>query len=273
MNKDLKVIAIDIDGTLLNSKKELTERTRLTLKKAQEQGVIVVLATGRPACGVSAFAEKLELSKYGGYVLSYNGGSIVNCKSGESIFDSILDPSFIPGLYEDVSRHGAAILSYEGDMIITENPDFKYVKIESMVNNIPIKQVDSFVESITFPIVKCLALGEPELMAKVEIELKEKYGERLSIFRSEPFFVEIASQGIDKGESLNRLMIHLGMTKDNLIAFGDGFNDITMIEYAGTGVAMANAQDVVKEVANLITLSNEEDGVADTIEKLVLKKN
>ena len=272
MNKDLKVIAIDIDGTLLNSKKELTERTRLVLKKAQEEGQIVVLATGRPSCGVSAFAEKLELSKYNGYVLSYNGGSIVNCQSGESVFHSTLDPRFIPELYKDTSNRGAAILSYEGESIVTENADCKYVEIESRVNNIPIKKVDNFVDAITFPIVKCLALGDPELMAELEIEMKEKYGDKLSIFRSEPFFIEIASPKIDKGESLDRLMKHLGMTKDNLIAFGDGFNDLTMIEYAGVGVAMSNAQDVVKNIANIIALSNEEDGVADTIEKLILNK-
>lgn len=272
MSKELKVIAIDIDGTLLNSKKELTERTRLVLKKAQEEGNIVVLATGRPSCGASAFAEKLELSKYGGFLLSYNGGSIVNCKNGEIIFNSTLDCSFIPELYNDTSNRGVSILSYEEDSIITENADCKYVEIESRINSIPIKKVDNFVDAITFPIVKCLALGDPTIMAELEIEMKEKYGERLSIYRSEPFFIELSSPKIDKGESLDRLMIHLGLTKNNLIAFGDGFNDLTMVDYAGVGVAMANAQEVVKSIANIVTLSNDEDGVANTIEKLILNR-
>jgi len=272
MKKELKIIAIDIDGTLLNSKKELTERTRLVIKKAQEQGMIVVLATGRPSCGAVAYAEKLELNKYGGYLLSYNGGNILCCKTGEQIFNSILDPSFIPELYKDTSSRGVSILSYQGDCIVTENADCKYVEIESRINNIPIKKVDSFVDAITLPVVKCIALGDPDIMAELEIEMSEKYGERLSIFRSEPFFVEFTSPKIDKGESLNRLMVHLGMTKNNLIAFGDGFNDLTMIEYAGIGVAMSNAQEVVKNIANMVAPSNDEDGVADVIEKLILSK-
>ena len=272
INKDIKVIAIDIDGTLLNSKKELTERTRLTLKQAQEEGQIVVLATGRPTCGVTTFANKLELHKYGGYILSYNGGSIVECKSGEPLFSSTLNPSFIAELYKDASSCGATILSYEGECVITENPECRYVEIEARVNNIPIKKVDNFVDAITFPIVKCLAVGDPELMVQLEIDMKEKYGNTLSIFRSEPFFIEIVSPKIDKGESLDRLMVHLGLTKENLIAFGDGFNDLTMLEYAGVGVAMANAQDVLKGIADIVTLSNEEDGVADVVDKFILSK-
>ena len=272
MNKELKIIAIDIDGTLLNSKKELTDRTKSVIKEAQEQGVIVVLATGRPSCGAVAYAEALELKKYGGYLLSYNGGSIACCKTDEQIFNSILDPSFIPQLYNDTSSRRVSILSYQGDCIVTENADCKYVEIESRINNIPIRKVDCFVDAIILPVVKCIALGEPDDMATLEFEMSKKYGEKLSIFRSEPFFVEFTSPRIDKGESLNRLMVHLGMTKDNLIAFGDGFNDLTMIEYAGVGVAMSNAQEVLKDIANVVAPSNDEDGVACIIEKLILGK-
>lgn len=92
----------------------------------------------------------------------------------------------------------------------------------------------------------------------------------MGVFRSEPYFLELVPKGIDKARSLSVLLEKLGMTKDEMIAVGDGFNDLSMIQYAGLGVAMANAQKVVKENADFITLSNEEDGVAHVVEKFIL---
>ena len=109
--------------------------------------------------------------------------------------------------------------------------------------------------------------GHPEKLAILEKEMQQKFGDRLSIYRSEPFFLEFMPMNVDKANSLAHLLEHLGLKREELIAIGDGFNDLSMIKYAGLGVAMSNAQEIVKENADKVTKSNEEDGVAYIIEE------
>lgn len=113
-------------------------------------------------------------------------------------------------------------------------------------------------------------MGEPTRLAVLEKEMYEHLKDRMGVFRSEPYFLELVPKGIDKAQSLSVLLKEIGMTKDEMIAIGDGFNDLSMIKYAGLGIAMENAQDIVKENADFITLSNEEDGVAYAVEKFFL---
>ena len=132
------------------------------------------------------------------------------------------------------------------------------------------KKVDHFLEVIKFPIAKCLIVGEPTRLAVLEKEMYEHLKDRMGVFRSEPYFLELVPKGIDKAQSLAVLLKEIGMTKEEMIAVGDGFNDLSMIQYAGLGVAMANAQEIVRQNADYITLSNEEDGVAAVVEKFIL---
>lgn len=111
--------------------------------------------------------------------------------------------------------------------------------------------------------------GDPEHLAEVEQKMKERFGHILNIYRSEPFFLEIVPQNVDKADSLKHLLDHLGLSHTQMISCGDGYNDLTMIQYAGLGVAMANAQQVVKEAANYITRSNDDNGVAHVIQKFM----
>jgi Cof subfamily protein (haloacid dehalogenase superfamily) len=132
--------------------------------------------------------------------------------------------------------------------------------------------VDNFLEAIHFPVAKCLIVGEPTRLAVLEKEMYEHLKDRMGVFRSEPYFLELVPKGIDKAQSLSVLLGEIGMRREEMICVGDGFNDLSMIRYAGLGVAMANAQDVVKENADYITLSNEEDGVAAVVEKFILNE-
>ena len=134
----------------------------------------------------------------------------------------------------------------------------------------PVKEVDSFTDAINFSVPKCLMVGNGDHLANVEKNIKADYGDRLNVYRSEPFFLEIMPQNIDKAFSLGKLLKHIGCTEKEMIAGGDGFNDISMIKYAGLGVAMQNAQPQVKESADFITLSNDDDGVAHVIEKYII---
>ncbi len=271
MTNSFKMVVLDLDGTLTNSKKELSERNRSTLIKLQEQGVKVVLASGRPTYGIVPIAKALELERFGGYILAYNGGVIINCATKEEVYSNVLPDDLIAPLHKYSTEEGCVILSYDNEFILTEQPDNRYVGVEAHLNKMEVRRVDDFVAAFTAPLPKCLSVGEPERILALEQRLKGLFGERMGIFRSEPFFLELVPLGIDKAFSLGRLLEYTGDTKEEMIAFGDGFNDLSMIEFAGVGVAMANAQAAVKERADYIAQTNDEDGVALYIEEFLLK--
>lgn len=265
-----RLLVLDLDGTLTNQKKEVTEHTLKTLLQAQEAGVKIVLASGRPTYGVAPLADLLQLDKYEGYVLSYNGGEIIDWKTGELMYKNLLDPTVLPYLYTCANDNGFAILSYEGKYVLTEHPDNEYVRHEAMLNKMEIKGVDNFLAAIAHPVAKCLIVGDPERLALLEQQMYAHLKERMGVFRSEPFFLELVPKGIDKALSLGVLLQEIGLTREDMVAIGDGYNDLSMIQFAGMGVAMSNAQQVVKDNADFITLSNEEDGVAYAVNHLIL---
>ena len=207
-------------------------------------------------------AECLELEKRGGYILSYNGGNIVNAKTGEKLFSQFLPDAVIPILYKYAREHRYALLGYAGNEIITEMPDDQYVKEESRINKMNIRKVDNLLDALEPHPTKLLMTGDPTDMLKAEEKLVEILGEKMDIFRSAPFFLELVPKGIDKAQSLLRLLSKINLTPADLIAFGDGYNDLSMLKLAGVGVAMANAAPEVRADADYVTLSNEEDGVA-----------
>ena len=267
--KKYKLLVLDIDGTLTNSKKEITSRTLHALLKLQDKGVKVVLASGRPTPGIREYAKQLDLAKYGSFILAYNGAKIINCKTEEIVYQNTIPRQYIPRLYEAAKKHNVGIISYEKDNIIAGHGIDDYIRKESQIIHLPIKEVEDFGEYVNFDVNKCLMTGDGDYLATVEEKMKEEFGNELSIYRSEPFFLEIMPQNIDKAYSLGKLLEHLGLTKDEMICCGDGFNDVSMIKYAGLGVAMANAQEIVREIADYITLSNDEDGIVHVIDKFI----
>lgn len=265
-----KLLVLDIDGTLTNEKKEITGHTKHTILRMQKAGVKVVLASGRPTYGVMPTAKELELERYGGFILSYNGGRIVDCSTGKTIYEKTIPYKAISGIYSQVRGLDVALMTYEGDTIITENPRDAYVDKESFINKMKVKGVGNFLEYVTFPVVKCLVAADGGYLATVEEKLKGYFGSHLSIYRSEPYFLEIMPKDIDKASSLERLRLLLGLEREGIAACGDGLNDISMIQYAGLGIAMANAQEAVKKVCDFVTKSNEEEGVAYAIDRFIL---
>lgn len=260
-----RAIALDLDGTLTNHDKVVTPRTRQALLQAESKGAIIILASGRPTYGIVPVAECLELEKRGGYILSYNGGNIVNAKTGEKLFSQFLPDAVIPILYKYAKEKNHALLGYAGNEIITEMPDDQYVKEESRINKMNIRKVDNLLDALEPHPTKLLMTGDPTDMIKAEEELVEILGEKMDIFRSAPFFLELVPKGIDKAQSLLRLLSKINLTPADLMAFGDGCNDLSMLKLAGVGVAMANAAPEVRADADYVTLSNEEDGVAEAL--------
>ncbi len=267
-----ELLVLDIDGTLTNSNKEITPKTLQAIMEAQEEGIKVVIASGRPTAGIKDIARQLKLDQYGGYVLSFNGGKITNFQTGEVIYNETLPMEMLPSIYEEAVEHKVGIITYEGDEAIAGNGIDEYNELEARINKIPLREVEDFPNYVRFPVNKCLLTGKPEHMAEVEIKMKERFGNFLNIYRSEEFFVEVMPQNIDKAYSLGKLLKHLELERSQMICCGDGFNDLSMIKYAGLGVAMANAKDTVKEAADYITTSCDEDGIAKVIYKFMLDK-
>ncbi len=263
-----KLIALDLDGTLKNTNNEITPQTKEALIKAQEMGIKIVLASGRPTPGLRHEAKELDLEKYGGYILSFNGARVVDVKTKDTIYEQTLTIDEAKKAYDRAKEYGLACMTYEDDMIVTEDIDDEYVNVESSINDIQKKKV-FFKTNLKNPIHKVLLTGKPDYVGSIIDEFKQPFGDSLSIYRSAPFFIEIMAQGIDKAASLDRLVKILGMKQEEVMAFGDGYNDLSMIEYAGMGIAMDNAVDGVKERANYITLSNNDAGIADALYKMI----
>ncbi len=266
---DYRLLVLDIDGTLTNNNREITSHTINTLIRAQQRGIKIVLASGRPTYGIMPVALQLQMDNFGGYLLSFNGGKVVELGSMDVISESTLDISLVPELAKLSKEAGVTILTYQDEFIITENPDDEYVQKEILITQMKSRKVADFASSINFNPDKCLIVGEPSSLETLEALLMERFPDRLNAFRSFPFFLEVVPKGIDKAISLELLLRDIGYKREEVIAIGDGYNDLSMIEYAGMGVAMANAQDSVRAAANFITLSNEEDGVAYAVETLM----
>lgn len=262
-----QMLVLDLDGTLTNSKKELTEPTRKALIEIQKAGKKVVLASGRPINGVRPLAEKLNLDQYGGYMLSFNGARITQCATGQIVYNKVLPPTVIRPVFDIVKDFSNVdIITYDDDTIFSGLKPNQYTELESFINKMDIVTVDDFPCRLTFPLNKILIPGEPSVLEEMIPILKKRFHTQLNIYRSEPFFLEIMPQNIDKANSLQRLLSSIGLRADNMICCGDGYNDISMIEYAGLGVAMENAQPLVKESADFITKSNDEEGILYVID-------
>lgn len=265
--RDEKAIVLDIDGTLTNSRKEITPATKRALLEVMERGHKVILASGRPASGMRRYEEELELEKYGGYLLSLNGARIVECRTGRIVYQRLLPSALLPGLYGFAGKNGCGLVTYFGDTVISAFPADKYVELEARLNGLLLKEVPNFLEFVDFDIHKCLMTAEPEVAERLEKELQERYGYTASICRSEPYFIEIMPKGVNKATSLERVLPAVGVRRENTVCCGDGFNDISMLQYAGVGVAMGNAWQPVKDSADYVTATNDEDGLVQVIHK------
>ncbi len=270
MTDNKRLLVLDIDGTLVNSKKEITPATLEHLLKIQELGHKVALASGRPYPGMKSYANQLKLNEYGGYVLSFNGGKVINCKTGETVFQKAIPNSYLKTIYDYAVAHGIGMVTYKEDVVLTGTEIDEYMEYEARLNSMVIHRVDNFLDEVDFDMTKCLLTAPPDKAAIYEQELANLLAPDLNVFRSEPYFIEITIKGVDKAESINKLVGILGMKQEDTICCGDGFNDLTMVQYGGVGVAMDNAQQIVKDNADYITASCDEDGIVQVIKEFIL---
>ncbi len=265
-----KLISVDIDDTLLNRNKEITPKTKEVLIEAQKKGFKVVIASGRLPYGVKPYAQQLKVLENGGYYMGFNGGAIFNSK-GEIIEKTYLDRKYIKPVYEVFKHYNVTTMVHKGDVIYADKKVNKYTKIESEVIGLPLNLVDDIAEFVDFDVHKLLVAGENRVLTEIEKSLIKKFGKDIDIYLSAPWFLEVMPKGISKGLGLKALCRHIGIDMSEVIACGDSFNDISMVKMAGLGVAMANAEESLKAVADYVTENDcDNDGIAEVIEKFIL---
>ena len=266
-----KLLVLDVDGTLLNDAKEISKRTLASLLKVQQMGIRVALASGRPTYGLMPLAKTLELGNYGGFIISYNGGQIINAQNGEILFERRINPEMLPYLEKKARKNNFAIFTYHDDTTLTDSSDNEHVRAEANLNNLKIIQEEEFSTAIDFAPCKCILVSnDEEALKDLEEHWKKRLDGTLDVFCSEPYFLEVVPCGIDKANTLGVLLSYLNIAREEVIAIGDGVCDVNMLQVAGLGIAMGHAQDSVKVCADYVTASNEEDGVAQSVEKLIL---
>lgn len=264
-----KMVVMDLDDTLLREDRTLSEGNRKALIEAQERGVKVVLASGRPTYAMMGIAKQLEMDRFGSHVISYNGAEIRDCATNETIFESSLTKEVAHELYDISREHGVHIHTYVDDVIITPEMN-QYTDIEADITGMPVSKVEDFKQKVKGNVIKVLMVEDPQYLKSVEEKLKNKMAGKLNMVISKPFFLEFMDNGIDKATALEKLIDRLGIKREEVIAMGDSYNDRGMVKFAGLGVFMANAPEDLRQEADYIADTNMNDGVAKVIEKFIL---
>lgn len=265
-----KLIAVDMDGTLLKEDKTISEATVKAINKARAKGVRVVLASGRPIEGLNRYLTELELISEEDYVLSYNGALVQNTATKEIISRVVLKGSDLHYLHNLSNELGVNIHAFSTEQGLITPKMNKYTEVEATINGIDVLEREFDNIDNETEMVKIMMIDEPEILQAAIDKLPKEVYEKYTVVRSAPFFLEFLNKEANKGEGVKALAENLGLTKEQVICIGDAGNDLHMIQFAGLGVAMGNAFEEIKEIADYITKSNEEDGVAHVIEKFVI---
>lgn len=270
MNKWYKALALDLDGTLTNSEKEIPKENKEAIWRAIENGITIILASGRPTLGIAGIARELELEKRGGIILAYNGGQIINCRTSETIANLELPVELIPEICAIAEKYGTFPISYTENQVLSEY-DNEYIQCECRCNATTLLKVDNLPQFIDFPVNKLMISGEHEKLVYVRDELLSKYSDNMTSFFAEPFFLEALPYGVGKDKALEFVCNYLKIDQSQLMVCGDGYNDIPMFEFAGFSVGMKNSYpDVARYADVIISKTNDECGVAYAINKYIL---
>lgn len=274
-----KVIIMDIDGTLTNEDKVISENTKNKLKELQSQGAVLVLASGRPTRGLMHFAKELEMDKHNGLLVSFNGARVTDCETGNILFDQTMSVDTCKAVLNHMKNFDVIPMVYKGEYLhVTDvynnivhayGRELNIIHYESRLCNYKLCEVDDLEEFADFPMNKILTAGEPDYLQENYKKMMEPFKDSLNCVFTADMYFEFTEKGIDKANALHCALTPLGYTKEDMIAFGDAQNDKTMLEYAGIGVAMGNATQEIKDIADYITLSNNDDGIVHALNELL----
>lgn len=266
----IKLIAIDIDDTLLNSAGKILSSTRKVLQKALSQGVKVVLCSGRPLPGVRPFLDELNIMGDEQYAITYNG-SVIETVSGTVITETGLSNDVYRQIDTFAGIHGLGynVLDRNGEIYTSNHNLNRITVIQAWENNagLLIRKPNEMPKDFT--IVKGVFGGETEDLDRVEDDVREEFGAANYVVRAADNFLEIMNSSANKGTGLAKLTEKLDLNTDEVVAIGDERNDVPMFDFAGQAVAMGNSSVIAKEHASYVTGTNDDDGIAQALNELV----
>ncbi|PKM87534.1 MAG: Cof-type HAD-IIB family hydrolase [Firmicutes bacterium HGW-Firmicutes-12] len=264
---DIKLIAIDLDDTLLRNDLTISTRAKSAILKAAEAGVAVTFATGRMFVSALPFALDLKLDLP---LITYQG-ALVKYVDGRVVYHRPLSIELAKRVVDFLIPYKYHVNIYVNDELCMErqSPEGRHY---AGIAKVPVHFVEHIHQALSDAPTKILIIAKEPEIDELAVNLQRAFGGQVNITKSKPYFLEIANKEATKGLALAELAKSLELDSSQVMAIGDSWNDLDMLEYAGIGVAMENAMADVKKVAQYVTRSNEDDGVAEAIELLVLNK-
>ena len=267
----IKVIAIDMDGTLLNSKKELLEETKQYFKEFHTKGTetLLVLCTGRPETGIRPYLKDLGYLEENHYIISQNGANIYESQTGKRLMDAFVDSDAIQKWIELGKNHGISVMGAGVDYYYSFDEDpTEWMEFDVKIVNGSLKRITKE-ESLYTDFYKILLLGDEEQLNEFETVIPKEWRYEFYVVRSQKYLVEVLKKGVNKAYGLEKLAKELNIQPSEIAAIGDAANDIEMLKYAGLAIAMGNASEKVKAIADIVTDTNKNNGVIKAIDKLI----
>ena len=270
-----KLIATDLDGTLVTDDKNLTDKTVENVKKALKKNVKIMITSARAFYRLERYIDELDLRKENQYTICFNGAIIVENITGKVLYSKNLDKEEVSELIGLGKQLNVPIMLYsknanlveEMPEVIQKNKNSKgmNIKIENF-NKIDFDEEENYIYKIVF-------MDKPERIIEIRKNLSKEIIDKYEVTSSVPQYIEFVKNGIKKSKAIKFIMDKCKIKQKEIMAIGDGENDVEMLRFAGLGVAMENANNYVKENADYITTSNNNDGVGKVIEKFIFQKN
>ncbi len=268
----IKLITIDLDGTLFDKDKNSHPENIKAIKRARENGVFVVIATGRPFAGTLKVLEKLEMNTINDYIICYNGAKIINVKTKEVISSTYINGEDVKKIHQLAINNNLNVHAFrDNEELITPKIN-EFTDVEATINNIEERIFDFNLIKDEDMFIKAMIVDKKESLDVLEKNIALTFKTDYSMVRSAKIFLEFLNNKTDKGFALMTLANYLNISMDETMAIGDAGNDLHMIQKASVGVAMANSFPEVLEAADYITLDNNNGGVGAAINKFVFNE-
>ncbi|EUJ17368.1 Cof-type HAD-IIB family hydrolase [Listeria aquatica] len=262
----IRLVAIDIDGTLLNDQHEITEEVKRAIGEAKKRDIKIVLCTGRPLDGIHQSLAELGLLREGDVAVTMNGAMTLETKTKRVVADQALNKTELEEIFEFCDAHSAHVTYFDAEKMYVPHREISILTArDSLLLNMPLysQLVSEASEAIRIP--KVMLLDEPEKIEEVMVALTGELKERYYIVRSVPYNLEFLHKNVSKGAALQALSEKWEILPSEVMCLGDAENDVSMFEFAGVPVAMGNATEKIKSLARYITKTNNEDGVAHAL--------